>query len=70
MTNLPVVPNFFNKSLNQQNFQFDWAKTEVSLKLVLAMDIFIGFTVQPNIYKRNENVIYLGVLYQSCPLPR
>lgn len=69
MVNLPVIPNFFNKTLDVKTFQFDWAKVEAKMKIVLAMDSFIGFTVQPNIFRRNENVIYLGVLYQSCPLP-
>ncbi|CAG9762242.1 unnamed protein product [Ceutorhynchus assimilis] len=64
---LPIIPNFFNAPA--KDFKFDWAKTEVAMKQVLAMDVFIGFTVGPNIFKRNENVMYLGVLFQSCPLP-
>ncbi|XP_050300077.1 neprilysin isoform X2 [Anthonomus grandis grandis] len=68
MTGLPTIPSYFNTILTK-DFQFDWVRTEVLLKVVLAMDVFIGFTVQPNIFKRNESVIYVGVLYQSCPLP-
>uniref|UniRef100_A0AAR5PYJ0 Endothelin-converting enzyme 1 n=2 Tax=Dendroctonus ponderosae TaxID=77166 RepID=A0AAR5PYJ0_DENPD len=67
LTNLPLVPSFFNQT--PSSGQFDWIKSEILLKLVLAMDVFIGFTVQPNLYRRNENVMYMGVLYQSCPLP-
>ncbi|XP_066145515.1 endothelin-converting enzyme homolog [Euwallacea fornicatus] len=66
MVNLPIVPSFINRS---NNTQFNWVKTEVSMKMVLAMDLFIGFTVQPNIFKRDQNVIYLGILLQNCPLP-
>lgn len=63
---LPIVPTFFDS----RDDKFDWMRSEVLLKTVLAMDVFIGFTVQPNIFKRDQNVIYVGLLFQSCPLPR
>ncbi|XP_066245414.1 neprilysin isoform X2 [Euwallacea similis] len=66
MINLPIVPSFINQS---ENTQFNWVKAEISMKIVLAMDVFIGFTVQPNIFKRDQNVMYLGIQFQSCPLP-
>lgn len=67
--NLPVLPDFFNNISNTKDTKFDWIKSEVLIKTVLAMDLFVGFTVGPNIFKRDQNVIYVGVLFQSCPLP-
>ncbi|KAL1505409.1 hypothetical protein ABEB36_004982 [Hypothenemus hampei] len=69
MVHLPIIPTFFNKSVDQKKIDFDWTKTEIFLKIVLAMDVFIGFNVEPNMYKRNENAIHLGVLVHICPLP-
>ncbi|XP_060530222.1 endothelin-converting enzyme homolog [Cylas formicarius] len=66
MVGLSLVPSVFAPDLGSN---FSWVKTEASIKQVFAMDVFIGFTVQPNIFKREQNVIYLGVLYQNCPLP-
>lgn len=66
--NLPVFPNFFNKSLNA-NFTFDWISIEVALKKTFAMDNFIGVLVDADIFNRSRNVIYMGTPGTSCPLP-
>ncbi|KAJ8983447.1 hypothetical protein NQ317_013320 [Molorchus minor] len=45
-------------------------RTETLLKQVFMMDVFIGFAVDANIYNGSENVIYIGLPYNTCPLPR
>lgn len=67
--NLPLVPNFFNKSLNK-DFKFNWVKSEVAIKKILAMDVFLHLTIDSNIYETNKNAIYMGSPTNESPLPR
>lgn len=68
---LPVVPSLFTVSdTERDSFTFNWMKTETLIKQIFMMDVFIGFAVDANIYNGSENVIYVGQLYQRCPLPR
>lgn len=68
---LPVVPSIFTiPSTQRETFAFNWMKSETLIKQIFMMDVFIGFVVDANIYNGSENVIYMGQLYQQCPLPR
>lgn len=68
---LPVVPSIFTvPAAERATFTFNWMKSETLIKQSFMMDVFIGFVVDANIYNGSENVIYVGQLYQKCPLPR
>ncbi|KAJ3659201.1 hypothetical protein Zmor_010902 [Zophobas morio] len=67
---LPTIPSLFTKTDQElEDFQFDWLKSEATIKKTFAMDVLIGFFVQPNMYNRSENVMYIGVPVTPCPLP-
>ncbi|KAJ8915864.1 hypothetical protein NQ315_015475 [Exocentrus adspersus] len=67
---LPVVPSLFTLADTEKDtFSFDWVKSETLIKQIFMMDVFIGFVIDANIYNGSENVIYIGQLYQKCPLP-
>lgn len=66
--NLPIVPSFFNKSLSK-DYSFDWEKTEVLIKRIFAMDVFLQLSVDANIFDRDKNVIYMGAPVSTSPLP-
>lgn len=65
---LPIVPNFFNKSLTN-DFKFDWLSTEVLINKIFGMDTFLHLVVDASIYQRNSNVIYMGMPAAGSPLP-
>lgn len=68
---LPIVPNYFTLTDDQKlSFSFDWMKTETLIKQNFMMDVFIGAVVDNNIFNGTENVIYVGRIFQSTPLPR
>lgn len=68
---LPIIPNHFTMTNEQRSsFSFDWMETETLIKQIFMMDIFIGATVDNNIFNGTENVIYMGRIFQSSPLPR
>lgn len=68
---LPIIPNYFNITEDaKSNFSFDWMKTETLIKQIFMMDVFIGATVDSNIFNGTENVIYVGKIFQKTPLPR
>ncbi|XP_018561401.1 endothelin-converting enzyme homolog [Anoplophora glabripennis] len=67
---LPVIPSLFTVTdTEKETFTFNWMKTETLIKQIFMMDVFIGFAVDANIYNGSENVIFVGQLYQKCPLP-
>ncbi|CAH1159649.1 unnamed protein product [Phaedon cochleariae] len=68
--NLPLLPSYITKTeAEKANFIFDWMKSETRIKQIFMMDIFIGAAVDANIFNGSENVIYIGQIYQKCPLP-
>ncbi|VEN34128.1 unnamed protein product, partial [Callosobruchus maculatus] len=70
-SNLPLVPNYITLGGQERDdYTFDWLKTETRIKQIFMMDVFIGIEVGANIYNGTENVIYIGVIFQTCPLPR
>ncbi|KAF5282082.1 hypothetical protein FQA39_LY00607 [Lamprigera yunnana] len=66
--NLPIMPSIFNNT-KHTNFTFDVIAVEVALKKTFAMDTFIGFLVDADIFNRSRNVIYMGTPEDQCPLP-
>ncbi|CAG9861144.1 unnamed protein product [Phyllotreta striolata] len=66
--NLPIVPSLLNAS-NSSAVKFDWLRTDALAKQYLLMDLFIGATVGPNIFNGSQNVLYVGKIYQTTPLP-
>lgn len=67
--NLSVVPQFLNAS-KSGGFRFDWLRAEAAVKKVFYMDVFIGVTVDSNVYDTSNNSLYLGTPGHDCPLPR
>lgn len=68
---LPIVPNYFVLTEDQKsNFSFDWMQTETVIKRIFMMDVFVGALVDNNIFNGSENVIYVGKIFQTTPLPR
>ncbi|RZB39536.1 neprilysin-like, partial [Asbolus verrucosus] len=67
---LPQIPSLLTKTDEEiADFKFDWLKADAVIKKTFAMDVLIGFGVDANIYNRSENVMYIGVPGQRCPLP-
>ncbi|XP_057672734.1 endothelin-converting enzyme 1 isoform X2 [Diorhabda carinulata] len=66
---LPIVPGFMTVARNDSAYFFDWWKVDAQVKRILLMDIFIGVSVSPNNYNGSENVLYVGQIYQTSPLP-
>lgn len=67
---LPLVPSLLTKTEDEiASFKFDWLKSDAVIKKAFAMDVLIGFAVEANIFNRSENVMYIGVPGQRCPLP-
>lgn len=67
--NFSIVPQFFNKS-KSESFTFDWLKMDVLIKKLFYMDVFIGMTVDSNVYDTSNNSFYLGTPGHDCPLPK
>lgn len=68
---LPQIPSLFTKSEAEiMDFQFDWLKMDATIKKLFSMDVFIGFAVDSNNFNKSENVMYIGVPGNYCPLPR
>lgn len=71
LVGLPTAPTYLNLSdTSTNNFKFDWLSTEVSLIKILAMPLFIGISIEPNVYNTSVNCIVLGVPDMESPLPR
>lgn len=70
MLNLSVVPHLLDVKKRDDNFTFDWLKTEVDIKKLFYMDVFVGFTVDTNMYERSKYSMYIGTPGNMCPLPR
>lgn len=70
MVNLSMVPHLLDVKKRDDSFSFDWLKTEVVIKKMFYMDIFIGFTVDSNMYERSNYSMYIGTPGNMCPLPR
>ncbi|CAH1103990.1 unnamed protein product [Psylliodes chrysocephalus] len=66
--NLPIIPNFMTAK-DKSKIQFNWMLTDALAKQILLMDIFIGVAVGPNIFNGSQNVLYIGQIYQTSPLP-
>ncbi|XP_018319992.1 endothelin-converting enzyme homolog isoform X2 [Agrilus planipennis] len=66
---LPLIPSLFESESNE-TYKFDWIITEAKIRKTFSMDTLIGFTVDANIYNRNETVIYIGRPSISSQLPR
>lgn len=58
---LPIIPNYFSLKTEDErkDFKFDWLKREASIKKTFYMDVFMGFLVEPNIFNRTQNVMYI-----------
>ncbi|CAH1963551.1 unnamed protein product [Acanthoscelides obtectus] len=69
-SNLPLIPNYITLSQEERDaYVFDWVQSETNIKRIFMMDVFIGVDVGANVYNGTENVIYVGVIFQTCPLP-
>lgn len=68
--NISAVPHFLDVNKRNESFSFNWLKTEVAIKKTFYMDVFIGFTVDSNMYERSNYSMYIGTPGNSCPLPR
>ena len=67
---LPPVPSFLTLSPKQlKNFTFDWMKADVNVKMILGMDLFIPFEIEPYVYNTSYNVMYMGSSRSKSPLP-
>lgn len=67
--NLSTVPQFL-KTTKSAGFTFDWLRADVAIKKVFYMDVFVGVTVDSNVYDTSNNSIYLGTPGHDCPLPK
>ncbi|XP_072385785.1 endothelin-converting enzyme 1 isoform X1 [Diabrotica undecimpunctata] len=66
--NLPTIPTYLTDP-NDKNFVFDWPRTETLIKNYLLMDVFMGVDVASNVFNGSENVLYVGQLSKTSPLP-
>lgn len=67
--NLSTMPQFFNNT-KSSSFTFDWVRADVAIKKLFYMDIFVGVTVDSNVYDNSNNSFYLGTPGHDCPLPK
>lgn len=71
LAGLPIIPTFLNfTDVDYSTYKFDWINTEVALTKILAMPLFIGISIEPNVFNTTENCIVLGVPDMESPLPR
>lgn len=72
MVGLPAIPAFMNmtEDVDIRNYTFDWIKTEALMTRVLDLQLFIGFTVEPNVFNTSKNCMVMGVPSMDSPLPR
>lgn len=68
--NFSTVPQFFNSTKSDDSFKFDWLRADVAIKKVFYMDVFVGVTVDSNVYDNSNNSFYVGTPGQDCPLPK
>lgn len=67
--NFSTVPQIFNTT-KSGSFTFDWLRADVTIKKFFYMDVFIGVTVDSNVYDNSNNSFYLGTPGHDCPLPK
>lgn len=69
---MPLIPHMLDvkNGGNEARYVFDWIKAEAVIKKVFYMDIFIGFTVDANMFDRSNFSMYVGTPAATCPLPR
>ncbi|XP_017772968.1 PREDICTED: neprilysin-11 [Nicrophorus vespilloides] len=66
---LPEIPSYFSGKSVDDDIDFDWIEVSVKLKQIFAMNLFIQFDIDADIYNRSNNVLYIGSGISSAPLP-
>lgn len=72
LVGLPAIPAFMNmtEDVDFKNYKYDWIKTEAAMTRLLDLQLFIGFTVEANVFNTSQNCILMGVPSMGSPLPR